>query len=77
MKIDVDHSPPIEIESTGKIGYLHADIENSESKLLSVKYIPENTLCKRWYLIQVDLDATMELNANTASIESYHYILLD
>ena len=41
-----------------------------------VKYTPENTLRERWYIVQVDLDATIELNANTTNIYSYHCNLL-
>jgi len=41
---------------------LQAAKENSNDKLFFVKYIPADTMRQRWYLVQIDMIATEELN---------------
>ena len=57
-------------------GYKHADIIASQSKLFFIKYTPENTLRQRWFLVQVDLKATLEWNKDSPTRDSYHYVFL-
>ena len=37
------------------------DIAN---KLFFIQYTPENILCHRWYLVQVDMESTLTVNPN-------------
>lgn len=41
---------------------LHSTISNSTDKLFFIQFIPRNTIHKRWYIVQVNLRSTTELN---------------
>ena len=73
---DLDNVPPIEVTTVHKERCTHADIMNSKHKLFFIKYTPEQTLRQRWYLIQVDLETTLELNKDSTNIDSYHCVFL-
>ena len=61
--------PPIEVIPHENNEFKHADIVASQSKLFFIKYTPKNTLRQRWYLAQVDLQPTLELNKDDLTIE--------
>ena len=54
----------------------HANIVASQSKLFFIKYTPENTLRHCWYLVQVDLKATLVLNKDDLTRDSCHCVFL-
>ena len=54
----------------------HDDIVALQSKLFFIKYTPENTLRQRWYLVQVDLVATLEENKDDPARDSYRCVFL-
>ena len=66
FETDITNIPPIEIISHESNGCKHANILASQSKLFFIKYTLENTLRQRWYLMQVDLEATLEVNRDDA-----------
>ena len=43
---------------------LHQTIQQSKDKLFFIQYTPDITLRPRWYLIQVYLQSTLEINPN-------------
>ena len=67
---DMTNIPPIEVISHENNECKHVDIVASQSKLFFIKYTPENTLRQRWYLVQVDLEATLELNKDDPTRDS-------
>ena len=75
FKTSVAHIPPIETEFDQKAGCSHSDIANSASNFF-VRYTHDNTLCERWYLVQVDLDEMMILNIHSPTMDSYHCVFL-
>ena len=52
---------------------LFAAIESSSDRLFYVSYQPANTLCPRWYLIQVDLPQSLRDPASCACSTDGHY----
>lgn len=55
---------------------LHATIEKSKDKLFFVKYIPAGTMRPRWYLVQIDIIATKELNPQWQCNRRYFCVFL-
>ena len=51
----------IVIPSTSPIAF---DATSLHDKLVFISYIPENTLRQRWYLVQVDLILTKNVNSS-------------
>ena len=76
FKTDMTNIPPIEVIHHENNECKHADIISSQSKLFFIKHTPENTLRQRWYLVQVDLEATLELNKDDLARDSYHCVFL-
>ena len=73
---DMTDIPLIEVLSHENSECKHADIVASQSKLLFIKYIPENILRQHWYLVQVDLEATLVSNKDDLNRDSYHCVFL-
>ena len=48
-------------ETTLAQNTLHSQIERSVDKLLFIQYTPAGTMRRRWYLVQVDLDASKSI----------------
>ena len=46
------------------------------NKLFFVQYTPENTIRRRWYWIQVDMQSTQEVNADFATNVEYWCVFL-
>ena len=76
FKTDMTNIPPTKIITQERNGCTHADIIASQSKLFFIKYIPENILRQRWYLVKVDPEATSEINKDDSAIYSYLCIFL-
>jgi len=51
-------------------------IETSKDKLFFVKYIPAGTIRPRWYLVQIDMTATKELNPQWHCNSPYFCVFL-
>ena len=45
-------------------------------KLFFIQYTPENTMRRRWYLIQVDMQSTREVNADFVTNGEYWCVFL-
>ena len=73
---DLATCPPTETLYHSNTGCTHADEMTSNSKLFFFKYTTDITLQERWYLIQVDLDATMDINVENNTIDLYHCVFL-
>ena len=73
---DPDKAPPTEIISNPEKGCTRADIVVSKHKLFFIKYTPDHTLRQRWYSVQVDLEATLEMNKDRIDIYSYYCVFL-
>ena len=67
---DLDKVLPTEIISDLRKRCTHVDIVASKYKLFFVKYTPERTLCQRCYLVQVNIEATLEMNKDNIDIDS-------
>ena len=70
FETDMTNIPPIEVIPHENSGCKHADIVASQSKFFLIKCTSENTLRQCWYLVQVDIDATMELNKDDPTRDS-------
>ena len=46
------------------------------NKLFFIQYTPENTMRRRWYLIQVDMQSTREVNADFVTNGEYWCVFL-
>jgi len=53
-----------------------SQIEKSNSKSFFIKFPPDGTLQERWYLIQIDMEATKSLNATFTDNGLYFGIFL-
>ena len=51
---------------------LHSKIECSVDKLLFIQYTPAGTMRRRWYLVQVDLDASKSICSTYIKDLSYY-----
>ena len=67
FKTDMTNIYPIEVIPHENNKCKHTDIVSSQSKLFFIKYTPENTLRQRWYLVSVDLEATLEFNKDDST----------
>ena len=67
--------PPIETVTNATLDPTPTTIDFS-NKLFFVQYTPENTLRARWYLIQVDMESTMEANPSYATNNLYYCVFL-
>ena len=76
FKTDMTNIPPAEIITQERNGCTHAHIIASQSKLFFIKYTTENTILQRWCLVQVDLEATSEINKDDSAIDSYYCLFL-
>jgi len=50
---------------------LHESIINSRDKLFFIKYTPNGTVRERWYLIQIDLEATEDAKLDPIQTQTY------
>ena len=66
FETDMTKIPPIEVIPHENNECTHVNTLALQSKLFFIKYTPENTLRQRWYLMQVDLEATLEVNRDDA-----------
>ena len=73
---DMTNIPPIEVIPHENNECKHIDIVASQSKLFFIKYTPESTLRQRWYVMQIELEATLELNKDDSTRDSYHCVFL-
>ena len=69
-RIKPDKAPPTEIISDPEKGCTHADIVASKHKLFFIKCTPDHKIQQRWYLVQVNLEATLEINKERTDIDS-------
>ena len=76
FKTDMTNIPPIEVIPHENNECKHTDIVSSQSKLFYIKYTPKNIVRQCWYLVQVDLEATLELNKDDSTRNLYHFLLL-
>ena len=76
FKTNMTNIPPIEVIPHESNECKHTDIVVSQSKLFFIKYTPDNALCQRWYLVQVDRESTLELNKDNPTRASYHGLFL-
>ena len=67
---DVTNLPPTEMISEDGDRCTHDDIHASKHKLFFIRYTPAHTLRQRWYLAQVDLESTLDLNKDKGDIDS-------
>ena len=56
--------------------YTSADFNNLAESLFFIQYVPEGTMRRRWYLIQVDMISTKEINPEYASNGEYWCVFL-
>ena len=75
-KTDTSNIPPTETLTQDRHKCTHDEIIASKHKLFFIRYTPEHTLRQRWYLVQVDMDASLEMNKDKASMESYRCVFL-
>ena len=68
-------SPTVE-ETTNSVLNPISDPVNFSNKLFFVQYTPEGTLRARWYLIQVDMESTLEVNPHYATDSLYWCVFL-
>ena len=71
--------PTIEIEEDQYSEDLSTNAEqirSSKDKLFFVQYTPEGTMRVRWYLVQVDIESTMEVNPNFINNGEYYCVFL-
>ena len=53
-----------------------SDTVNISDKLFFIQYTPEGTMRRRWYLIQVDMESTLEANPDFITKNLYLCVLL-
>ena len=63
---------PIDEIPFAPAGLTHLHIHDSKYKLLFIKFTPVSTLRPLWYLIQVDLDITLDMYPNTPPNGTYY-----
>ena len=51
-------------------------IVSSKDKLFFIQYTPEGTMKARWYLVQVDMESTAEVNPNYSTNGEYYCVFL-
>ena len=76
FETEMTNVPTIEVISHDNNGCKNTDIVPSQSNLFFIKYTPDNTQRQCWYLVQIDLEAPLELNKDYPIRDSYHYVLL-
>jgi len=54
----------------------HNNIASSKDKLFYIKYTPDQTMRSRWYLVQIDIESTMEVNPDVLSNGNYWCMFL-
>ncbi len=62
---ETDTSPRVNLENQATITHndsLSTSLSQSKDKVFFIKYLPEGMMRPKWYLIQVDLESTKELN---------------
>lgn len=52
------------------------EVINLSNKLFFIQFTTNNTMRRRWYLIQVDIESTLDINPNFASDNFYWYAFL-
>ena len=52
------------------------DVIDLSNKVFFVQFTPEDTMRERWYLIQVDIESTLELNPGFSSNNFYWCVFL-
>jgi hypothetical protein len=73
---DVKATPPlVEVVTSKSLDVPQASIGMSD-KLFFIEFTPEGTLRRRWYLIQVDIPSTIEVNPDFASNHLYWCVFL-
>ena len=55
---------------------LHHSIQASNDKLFMIAYTPEGTMTARWYLVQVDIAQTIEINPQYQTNNKYYCVFL-
>ena len=55
---------------------IYESLSLSNNKLCFIQYMPEGTMIRRWYLVQVDLEALMSLDAHFQTSGSYCFNFL-
>ena len=73
---DVKASPPLVEVVTSKSLDVPQDSIDMSDKLFFIEFTPEGTLQRRWYLIQVDIPSTIEVNPDFASNHLYCFVFL-
>ena len=53
-----------------------SDFNNLSNSLFLIQYVPEGTMRRRWYLIQVDMISTKEINPDHESNGEYWCVFL-
>ena len=76
FKTDMTNIPQIEVILHENDECKHTDIVSSQSKLFYIQYTPKNIVCQCWYIVQVDLEATLVLNKDDLTRDLYHYVFL-
>ena len=66
----------IETEDVITPCYNTEDFNNLANALFFIQYVPEGTMRRRWYLIQVDMISTKEINPDFASNGEYWCVFL-
>jgi len=54
----------------------HDNIASSKDKLFFIKYTLDRTMCSRWYLVQIDIESTMEVNPDVLLNGNYWCMFL-
>ena len=67
---------PIEEIPFAPAGLTHLHIHDSKYKLLFIKFTPVIALIPLWYLIQVDLDTTLDMYPNIPPNVTYYCVFL-
>ena len=67
--------PTIEEVTSAALDPIPSTVEFS-AKLFFVQYTPKGTLRPQWYLVQVDMESTLEVNPSYATNNLYWYVFL-
>ena len=62
--------PPLEVSPPSLHPTLHAPL-NLHDELFFIQYNPDITLCRRWYLVQVDIESTLEMKPDYITNAEY------
>jgi hypothetical protein len=55
-------APPEIVEHIDTLNVTHDSIQASRDKLFFIRYTPAGTMRPRWFLVQVDIESTVEIN---------------